>query len=663
MTGAVLAAEAVPGGPAVPAGLDALEQAERDLRARLQAPIAFHIRTLDTGGIDPAPVRGSVPVTAYGHLVLVGPLSPLSPVSPISSISPADPVGSGPCEVCLRTCWRRLRSHPFQEAFQADPAVPAGGPAVHLSGFGLDLLARAVETVAARGAAPETADAAAIRVVNLRTLTLRTVQLLREPTCPGCSALPWDSDVDPEIDLVAVPKPASSGARPVSAAEYGLPVEALANGVCGLLGSGVLCELQSPTTASTSGSFTLRHGVELSETYWGGHGLTYRDSLHVGLIEGLERFVGTRPRGRRTRIRGSLDALRAQGHRVVDPRETGLYDNAFHTKYPQVLRFAPDQDLDWVRGYSLRDRAPVLVPQALAYFSVPDIRDRFVQECSNGCASGSTLTEAVHHGLLELIERDAFLLAWNGRPELTELDPGTSRSTATRAMVDRLAMYGYRARFFDASMTLPVPVVIAAAERRDGGLGTMCFGSGAALDPESALRSALAEIATDAPHLAWRARRSLAELSAMAEDFERVAALHDHPHLYALPQMARHADFLLRRPASRAGTPVPIGEHYADSERFLPPAADLRTDLLACVGAVAAAGFDVVVVDQTIDLQRRFGLHTVQVLVPGLLPVDFGWVRQRARHMPRMRTALRECGRLPGDLEPADLNPAPHPFP
>lgn len=70
-----------------------------------------------------------------------------------------------------------------------------------------------------------------------------------------------------------------------------------------------------------------------------------------------------------------------------------------------------------------------------------------------------------------------------------------------------------------------------------------------------------------------------------------------------------------------------------------------------------------VVVDQTLPEQRALGLHTVKVLVPGLIPIDFGWSRQRARHMPRTRTALREAGLRDTDLTADGLNPAPHPFP
>lgn len=79
--------------------------------------------------------------------------------------------------------------------------------------------------------------------------------------------------------------------------------------------------------------------------------------------------------------------------------------------------------------------------------------------------------------------------------------------------------------------------------------------------------------------------------------------------------------------------------------------------------AVTAAGFDVIVVDQTMPEQRELGLTTVSVIVPGLLPIDFGWTRQRALDMPRLRTALGAAGLRPGELTDAELNLAPHPFP
>jgi ribosomal protein S12 methylthiotransferase accessory factor len=187
-------------------------------------------------------------------------------------------------------------------------------------------------------------------------------------------------------------------------------------------------------------------------------------------------------------------------------------------------------------------------------------------------------------------------------------------------------------------------VVVAAAERIDGGLGTLCFGAGASLDPEAALAAALDEIATDAPQLRLRAGRELPRLRAMAADFELVQALHDHPLLYGVPEMRRHADsFLVPRPRL-----VPVASLRPSAE----PSPDLAEDVRRCVAALAADGFDVIAVNQTSPEQRGMGLHTASVLVPGLVPIDFGWRRQRALHMPRVLAGLTE-----------QLNLAPHPFP
>ena len=61
---------------------------------------------------------------------------------------------------------------------------------------------------------------------------------------------------------------------------------------------------------------------------------------------------------------------------------------------------------------------------------------------------------------------------------------------------------------------------------------------------------------------------------------------------------------------------------------------------------LADRGFDVIVVDQTRPEQRALGLATASVLVPGLLPIDFGWARQRAlRHAA---AAHRAAGGRPG---------------
>ncbi|MYT39662.1 TOMM precursor leader peptide-binding protein [Streptomyces sp. SID8356] len=606
---------------------------------------------------EAAPADAAVPVRYYGRHAVVG---------PFPAAGPAGPAGPRlPCSRCLERRWQAVRPVSLREALELGEGTRAAGPSPYFTPFAAEAVAGLIAARLA-GGGPETGAFPAVHLIDLQTLTVRHYPLVPDPECPLCATPEPDTDAAATITLRPAPELRPGSFRVRDIGTYELPIEPYANPVCGSLGPSVVQDVSSTSTSATIGCFSMRSGPYLRETFWGGHADTFAESVRIGVLEGLERYAGMRSRAKRAQVRASLDDLRADGRAVVDPRTVGLYSDAFHAANPRVLPFTPDREIPWVRGWSLRDERTVLVPEVLTYYHAPGLENRFVQESSNGCASGGALEEAVFFGLMEVVERDAFLLSWYGRAALPEIDPRTSRRPATRQMVDRLEMYGYEARFFDTRISFPIPVVTGVAVRPDGGLGRMCFGAGAGLDPEAALTGALCEIATDAVNLQGRTERDEERLRAMAHDFDKVAALHDHPLAYGIPEMGDHADFLLGAPGSVRQPPLSFEELYGGgpgARPVLPVSGDLREDLRSCVDAVTAAGFDVVVVDQTMPEQRALGLTTVSVLVPGLLPIDFGWTRQRALRMPRLRTALREAGLRTTDLTDADLNPAPHPFP
>ena len=578
-------------------------------------------------------------VHVYGHQAVVGPFA-----------ADQDAV----CPRCLARRWQDVRPGPLRDALELGSGTRATGEWPYGTAFAADAVAALIAAGRQR-AARDGGPYASVHLLDLETLRVDRAPLVADPECPQCDRRGTDSAEAARIELDSAPKADPKGFRRRSIESYGLSLEAFVNPVTGAMGPSVTPDLVSVSTASTVGAFTMRSGSYLRESYWGGHTASYARSVKVGLLEGMERFAGMRPRARRTAVVASLDEL---GDRALDPRVVGVYDDAFYQGQHDTLPFSPELRIPWVWGFSLRDQRPLLVPEVTAYYHAPGgLTHRFVQESSSGRASGGALAEAVYFGLMEVVERDAFLIAWYGGAALPEIDPYTSEVAATRHMVDRLAMYGYRARFFDTRITFPVPVVTAVAERVDGGTGAVCFGAGASWDPEAALGAGLCEIATDAVNLRARTLRDEARLTAMAEDFDKVRVLHDHPLMYGLPRMAEYAGFLL---AGREAAPkLPV----ADLRPAHVPAPDLRDDVEAAVAAVTAEGFDVVVVDQTMPVQRALGLHTVAVIVPGLVPIDFGWSRQRALRMPRLRTALREAGRVSHDLADDDLNRAPHPFP
>lgn len=629
-----------------------LESAGRDLERRLARRAAHDgapaPRVAVLGGHDllrPEPAeaarrRAAATVHLTADAVLIGPWGG----------SAADAA----CGCCLAIRWQRLRTRTEREALETGLARTAAGPWPVLPDYGVDavwaLCALAPGLGEPRDGLPR------VTRFDLETGLVRTVPLLADPLCPqahdGTGSVRTET---PEPFPVSRPKPAPDRYRLRSPGSYDLPTAALANPVCGVLGAGTWSDVTSPTTAPVAGSVFMRGYAGLTDVTWSGQANSFAASRDLAFLEGLERYAGTHRRAPGGLLTAAYDTL---GDAALDPRDCGLYAPETYRDDPMIRPFDPARPIPWLRGWSLRDERPVLVPARLVHYSAGTPADDFVFECSNGCAIGSCLEEAVLFGLLELIERDAFLLGWYGDARLTEIDLGSCRSPELRAMTDRAALRGYDVHAFDNRIDLAVPVVTGLAVRRDGGPGTLAFAAGAAFDPETAVESAVSEILTYLPHLPRQVTERPAELDAMAEDFGLVRRLPDHAALFGLPRMTRYVRGYLEPPAVR-----PLAEVYADWERRRPRGDDLREDVRWCTDELARAGCDVIVVDQTTPEQRRMGLRTVCTIAPGLLPIDFGWPRQRALTMPRLRTAQRRGGLRPDDLREEEVRRVPHPFP
>src|SRR5205085_812111 len=151
-----------------------------------------------------------------------------------------------------------------------------------------------------------------------------------------------------------------------------------------------------------------------------------------------------------------------------------------------------DLKMYWVWGYSLTERRYILVPEQLVYYCNHSYRQPlFVHECSNGCASGTSFEEAILYALLELMERDEFLITWFAKLALPKLDYSNVRDRQFQFICDRINRLGYDVTLFDMRLDMPIPVVLAVALRRDGGMGALSLAAGAGLDPLAAMWGAV----------------------------------------------------------------------------------------------------------------------------------------------------------------------------
>ncbi|MEE4545896.1 TOMM precursor leader peptide-binding protein [Streptomyces sp. V4-01] len=396
-----------------------------------------------------------------------------------------------------------------------------------------------------------------------------------------------------------------------------------------------------------------------------GRAPAFADAERVALFEAVERMTGTAPRGKRTVLRGSYAALGPA--RAVDPERFGRYEpHVADLPGSRIARYTPDTVTDWVHGWSMGGDRAVAVPEQLAYWGLPRRRTGgappFVLESSSGCGLGNSLEEAVLHGLFEVAERDAFLMAWYARTPLARVAPPDDDPLVGHA-ADLLDALGYDLLLFDATNDFGVPAVASLALCRDAGSAApqAFFAAGAHHDPLEAIRSAVVEAVVSVGAVARLARTSPATLDRerlrpMLDDPGLVAVMDDHTALFTLPEARARFAFLLEGAAPR-----PWHQVWPGSPRPVP---DLGALLAGTAARVAGAGMDVVVVDQTDPVVRDdLGLYAAKVLVPGALPMTFGHRYRRTRGLPRLLEVPWRLGRLPDRPRYEDLPLDPHPFP
>ncbi|MBD2866795.1 TOMM precursor leader peptide-binding protein [Paenibacillus oceani] len=487
-------------------------------------------------------------------------------------------------------------------------------------------------------------------IVNLNTLESSLHRFLPDPLCPACGRLPADSQEAAALVLQPRPKAHADSYRSRRLEDMRDLLLSYVDSRLGLINEKVYdTDSVFASVRMSLPSFAL--GSEISA----GRSHSFASSELTAVLEALERNCGQGPRGKRTVVRDSYNHLADQ---ALNPVRVGLFSAEQYalTDFP-FEPYEADAPMDWVWGYSFLLERPILVPESLAYYSL-NYGGGFVYEGSNGCAIGGSLEEVILHGVLEVVERDSFLLTWYARLPLPRLDPG-SGDAELQLMVARLrAVAGYEVSLYNMTMENGIPAIWAVARTIASGeakLNLLCA-AGAHPDPLRAAKSAVHELAGMLFQLQDVFAEAREEAERMVADPSLVTHMMHHVLLYGLPQAEERLQYLLApdRPLQT------FREQFGDGATA--SRADLTGDLLDLVRRFRRLGLDVIVIDQTSPETERSGLFCVKVLIPGMLPMTFGYQLSRVAGLERVYQVPVRLGYADRPLTKEQLNPHPHPF-
>ncbi|NHM30899.1 TOMM precursor leader peptide-binding protein [Neobacillus terrae] len=487
-----------------------------------------------------------------------------------------------------------------------------------------------------------------IYITNLRTLINSSHIFLPDPKCPNCSPLPEDNPELAQIRLQSSPKINREGYRCRSMDEFKtVLVKDYLDFRTGVM-NGKMQDVTLPfaDVYVNMPLFGANEGVA-------GRSNSYEMSELTAILEGLERYCGIEPRGKKTVVHDSYQNIRDI---ALNPLRVGLHEKEQYEKPDFPFKpFLPNQPMNWVWGYSFLQERPVLVPELLAYYSLGH-GEGFVYETSNGCALGGSLEEAIFHAIMEVVERDSFLLTWYAKLPLPKLDLRSSNDKELQLMVDRIRdVTGYDLHFYNSTMEHGIPSVWAVAKnRKSKGLNLICA-AGANPDPVKAVKSTIYELAGMMYRHDEKLEENRKKYEGMLLDPFAVRNMDDHGMLYGLREAEERLSFILEdhRPLRT----------FAEEFKKTPENPDLKDDLQDILMRFRQLNLEVIVVDQTSPITKRNGLYCVKVIIPGMLPMTFGYHLTRLQGLERVLTVPKKLGFKEQPLSYAQLNPYPHPFP
>lgn len=599
---------------------------------------SVHVR-VDGGGppdvvLTNSPLRGELRDCNAAALQSGRPWLLVKPTGRQVWIGPLFVPGKTGCWECLA---QRLRANSPVAAYLQErnghggPIVPdrAATPATLQAAGGL--AANAVATWVVRGELPPLEGK--LQTLDLPTWRMQTHSLVRLPYCPACGTTGARPFQAPSLTHGKKIFTRDGGHRVVSPEET---LQSHAHHVSPITGAVPTLEKASPAdngvlhvyVAGTNGARTCRSLGQLRSdlrTRNAGKGTCDVQARASALCEALERhsgvFRGDEPRCR-TRQRELGDAALSLhdcllfSERQYREREARNADCSRYSFIP--VPFHPEADVEWSPVWSLTRREVRYLPTAFCYYDYPQPEEAtYCLACSNGCAAGNTLEEAILQGFLELVERDGVALWWYNRVRR----PGVDLESFNEPYLDQLCAFlqGHGREFWvlDLTADLGIPVFASVTRRTDRPSEQIMLGFGAHLDPRVALLRAVTEMnqMLSSPLLGLPEKGDEKEhVDPETAQWLKTATMANQPYL--LPAEG---------PRRLAGSYPQICTD------------DVGDDVRVCQGLVERAAMEMLVLDQT---RPEVGLPVVKVIVPGLrhfwarlapgrlydVPVQLGWL-------------------------------------
>ena len=339
---------------------------------------------------------------------------------------------------------------------------------------------------------------------------------------------------------------------------------------------------------------------------------------------------------------------------AVHPSDFALFSEKQYAEpdFP-FSRLTASTPLRWVSAYSMSQDQPVMVPASfvyIPYFSDPLYEPLTHNPISTGLACGSNLAPAICKSILEVIERDAFMIMWQNQLPCSRIDLSTVSDPFNQSILNELDALPVECQVYRIPSDIEVPVILVLLRGTSGHRPYTAIGISADLDPNKALMLGLEEVC-----LTWVGIKRYSQAKSdykPATDYKNVNTLIHHALAHAVDsELGKSLEFL----------------NSSDPKISLQDIKNIHDESMvnnirSLVDKLKEKNLNVIVKDlTTVDVDEA-GFKVIRVVVPGMQPLDVNFAR---RYLGGTRLYQVPCqmGLKSQPLAEEELNPYPHMFP
>lgn len=321
---------------------------------------------------------------------------------------------------------------------------------------------------------------------------------------------------------------------------------------------------------------------------------------------------------------------------AIDPREIiKFHPYQYQSKGFLFKPFDEKLKYAWVKGKDELRESEVYILADCVYYPYSPKTPRYAHASSSGVAAHPERQQAIKNGVLELVERDSFMIAYLAKLTVPTVSEKTLPEEI-RERISNLRKSGFKVWVKDHSLDL-APVVFIFVQNEKLAF-TTCAGC-SDFDTKEALNHALMEIESSV-------LCRLANGSPKSIEVSKVHLPKDHGRLYEQRRFFRKADFLIHSRNLIAFQEV--GQRAAQSWQ------DLLDRFTAKKWTLVTIPLKL-----TPEFGGNDGLHIIRSIVPGMVPISFGY-REVPCGMERIRVVAKEIGGV--SISYRDMPQFPHPY-